>query len=404
MKHILSNQLIDCKNKDINPIEFLNNNLSNDDIGLGRPETIYLSLESEKLPIEMAQSFNSVLLLNDKLPIEVKKSYSSGVWDNKILKILTSTILGTGVGFAMMPIFNDEVEHLENYGINVHGNSTFFGISTINTFFATGITTGFFIYNYLCISKQKKEPELNRTQKIALTLCKVASFVSSLIPVGMLWNIELKDQKVEETHGFDKFISWATLTSIPLICFKTLNNFERCSKYITKESDTIELNNLGSKITVYGISSVSLIGRGIAYTYVFDNFQKQIGIDENVSLPISIIMGGMIGNITLGLSEYSNLKKLFKNNIDGSNYKQLFLGISSALEGGWFALPVVSQGLDACNSWNALLKGAIFTPFFLSHMNSESLHLYHSILPEIQVLEEQNDINIDLIGNNVILD
>lgn len=318
----------------------------------------------------------------------------------KKLATFASTILGTGVGLAMMPIFNEEVESLETYGIDVHSNSTFFTISTINTLIVAGISTYFYFYNYLVNYKKEESLDINKVQEIALTLCKVSCFLGSLIQVSMLWNIELNDQEIEGTHGFDQFIAWATVTSLPLIIFKTLSNFENLHNYITSESDNVELNNLGSKIAVYGISSISLIGRGISLTNIFNELQKQIDIDETVSLPLSIIFGGIVGNITLGLAEYSNLKKLFTHT-DEVNCKKLILGLSSLLEGGWFALPIVSQGLDATKDWNALLKGVIFTPLFLSHMNSESSHLYHSILPETQILEDQNN-EILIVGDNLI--
>jgi hypothetical protein len=340
-------------------------------------------------------SLNHTLLVNpsgqEELQQEINLNIPKKTCSKKWL-IFGSTILGAGVGLAMMPIFNEEVEHLENYGIDVHSNSTFFAISTINTLIVAGVSTGFYFYNYLFNSKEE-EPELNKIQKGALTLCKVGSFIGSLIPVGLLWNIELKDQKVEGTHGFDQFIAWATFTSLPLIFFKTLYNFEEVSKYIMGKSETADLSNLGSKITVYGLSGISLIGRGISLTYIFNEFQKQIGIDENVSLPISIITGGVVGNIMFGLSEYSSLKKLFTHT-DNLNCKKLTLGISSALEGGWFALPIVSQGLEAIKDWNTLLKGAIFTPFFLSNMNYESSHLYNSILPEHNYKEQHNDVQL----------
>jgi hypothetical protein len=326
--------------------------------------------------------------LQQEINLNIPKKTCSKKW-----LIFGSTILGAGVGLAMMPIFNEEVEHLENYGIDVHSNSTFFAISTINTLIVAGVSTGFYFYNYLFNSKKEEEPELNKIQKGALALCKVGSFVGSLIPVGMLWNIELKDQKIEGTHGFDQFIAWATFTSLPLIFFKTFNNFEQVSKYIIGKSETADLSNLGSKITVYGLSGISVISRGISLTYILNEFQKQIGIDQNVSLPISIITGGIVGNITLGLSEYSSLKKLFTHT-DKLNCKKLTLGISSALEGGWFALPIISQGLEATKDWNTLLKGAIFSPFFLSLMNSESSHLYNSILPEHNQEEQHNDVQL----------
>ena len=357
----------------------------------------------EKENIQRLSLDNKLLVNHSFEPEELQQEINLNIPEvsffskhKKKLFLFASTILGTGVGLAMMPIFNEEVEHLESYGIDVHGNSTFFTISTINTLIVAGVSTGYYFYNYIFNSKKEEESELNKIQKGALALCKVGGFVGSLIPVGMLWNIELNDQKVEGTHGFDQFIAWATFTSLPLIFFKTLNNFEQVSKYIMGKSDNTDLTNLGSKITVYGISSISLIGRGISLTNIFNELQKQIGIDQNVSLPISIIAGGIIGNITLGLSEYSSLKKLFTHT-DKLNCKKLTLGISSALEGGWFALPIVSQGLEATKDWNTLLKGAIFAPFFLSHMNSESSHLYHSILPETQALEEPNN-EIQLLG------
>lgn len=348
-----------------------------------------------RLPVNPSEQAEE---LQQEINLNIPKKTCSKKW-----LILGSTILGTGVGLAMMPIFNEEVEHLENYGIDVHGNSTFFTISAINTLIVAGVSTGFYFYNYIFNSKKEEELELNKIQKGALALCKVGGFVGSLIPVGMLWNIELNDQKIEGTHGFDQFIAWATFTSLPLIFFKTLNNFEQVSKYIMGKSDNTDLPNLGSKITVYGLSGISLISRGISLTYIFNEFQKQLGADESISLPISIITGGVIGNITLGLSEYSNLKKLFKNNIDGSNYKQLLLGISSALEGGWFSLPLITQGLEATKDWNALLKGAIFAPFFLSHMNSESSHLYHSILPENNHTEQHADNQLALMGEEQVV-
>jgi hypothetical protein len=128
--------------------------------------------------------------LQQEINLNIPKKTCSKKW-----LIFGSTILGAGVGLAMMPIFNEEVEHLENYGIDVHSNSTFFAISTINTLIVAGVSTGFYFYNYLFNSKKEEEPELNKIQKGALALCKVGSFVGSLIPVGMLWNIELKDQK-----------------------------------------------------------------------------------------------------------------------------------------------------------------------------------------------------------------
>jgi hypothetical protein len=157
-------------------------------------------------------------LVVKKTPQETTCSQST----YKTWLILGSTILGAGVGLAMMPIFNKEVRNLENYGINVHENDASFAISTINTLFIAGCSAGFYFYNYFFNHKEEaKQEEPNKCKTALLTLCKVGSIASALIPVSMLWNVELNNQKVKETHGFDQFIAWATFTSVPLLIFIT---------------------------------------------------------------------------------------------------------------------------------------------------------------------------------------
>lgn len=341
-----------------------------------------LSIKSEKKTISNI-SFN----------ISIDNSYCNKKW-----LILGSTILGAGVGLAMMPIYNKEVKNLENYGINVHNNSISFAISTVNTLVVAGISAGFYFYNYFFNYQQTKQEKVTKNQEIALNIGKSISVISSLIPVAMLWNIELNDQKIEGTSGFDQFIAWATFTSLPLAFLKTINNYNSIKNFLINkpdQSNNTELTNLGSKITVYGISGISLIGRGISLTNIFNEFQKQIGVDQDFNLPISIIAGGIIGNVALASSEYSNLKKLFLNTSE-LTCKKLILGVISALEGGWFTIPILSQGLEVTENWNNLLKSLIFFPFFISHMNTEASHLYNSITPEITLqIEEINEINLN---------
>ena len=308
--------------------------------------------------------------------------------------LLTSTILGVGVGLAMMPIFNEEVEHLENYGINVHDNTTFFAISTINTLIIMGYCAGLAMYKYLSGTKRVESKDFSREQKLALKLAETGCVLKALIPVGLLWDIELHNQEVQGTKGFDQFIAWATFTSLPLIIFNSLNNFKQIDKFVANKSEDIELNTLGSKLVTYGISSISSVGRGVSFTYILDNLFTQLGFKQTTSLPVAIITGGIIGNVIGGLNEYSQLKKLFKVTDNNISNKELALGTLAAIEGGWFTLPLISEGLENTKNWNPLLKGAIFSSFFLSHANLEASHIYHSLLPQHQQEEQYDEVQL----------
>lgn len=313
--------------------------------------------------------------------------------------ILGSTILGAGVGLAMMPIFNREVKNLENYGINVHESNTSFAISTINTLIIAGCSTGFYLYNYFINYQEKtKQEEPNKAKTCVLTLCKIGSVVSALIPVSMLWNVELDNQKVEGTHGFDQFVAWAAFTSVPLLIFKTSYTYNKVSKYVIAKFDNSnntngqEISSLGGKLIVYGISGISLIGRGIALTHIFDQLMEKFNIEENISLPVSIVTGGILGNLIFALNEYSSLKKLFINNDCNITKTQLTTGLVSAFEGSWFALPFISQGMEATKEWNSFLKGALFSSVFCSKAATESTRIYRSIFPECN--EEPNNLTL----------
>ncbi len=43
-----------------------------------------------------------------------------------------------------------------------------------------------------------------------------------------------------------------------------------------------------------------------------------------------------------------------------------------------FALPTISIGLNATKSWNALLRGCLFAPFFVSRTNLEATNIYNA--------------------------
>ncbi len=315
---------------------------------------------------------------------------------------ITSIVTGLGVGLAMMPIFNQEVKNLDEYNIDVHDNDTSFAISTINTLIVSTVTSALFMYKYLTSKQGDIDIEITKKTNLLLNAGKAASVLSALIPVGLLWDVELKDREIEETEGFDQFIAWATFTTAPLLMYKTLNTYHEIEHFLLHKN-TFSINNelelsVGGKISLYGIIALSAIARGVSFTYLLNELQKRTDIEENIGLPLSIIAGGILANIIKGVSEYSDLRKLFKTQPSKLNWKKITLGFVSAVEGGWFALPLVTKGLQATKDWNELVKGALFVPFFLSHMNSEAGEIYKSFLSVTEKVTHEESKIQELLG------
>lgn|SRR5574343_49311 len=319
---------------------------------------------------------------------------------------ITSIVTGLGVGLAMMPIFNQEVKNLDEYDIDIHDNDTSFALSTVNTLIVTTVTSALFMYKYLTSKQGSEDIEISKKTSLLLNAGKAASVMSALIPVGLLWNVELKDRKVQETEGFDQFIAWATFTTFPLLMYKSLNTYHEIEHFLLHQdsfSNTEELElSVGGKMSVYGITALSSIARGISFTYLLNELQEKIDIEENIGLPLAIITGGILANIINGVSEYSDLRTLFKTQPSKLNWKKITLGFVSAVEGGWFALPLITKGMQATKDWNELTKGALFVPFFLSHMNTEAAEIYKSLNPAKETGQEEHEESRvqELIGDN----
>jgi hypothetical protein len=309
-----------------------------------------------------------------------------------------SAFIGLGVGMAMMPIFNEEVEHLDRYGIDVHENSSLFTISTLNTLFLMSSYAAFFLYKFFSHS-DNEEHELTEFQTKSLVACKALAGAASIAPLVMLWNIEFDNQEVEGTSGFDQFMAWAAISSIPLIIFKALGNYEETSEFVKHELvNAHELNSLGSKIAVYGIDSIALVARCITYMHLTNELLENIGLHKEASLALSIITSGVISNAVVAVNEHSKLKKLFLPHKEHIGAKEVALGVFSAAEGCWFALPLVSAGLEATDGWNPLLRGGLFVPMFISHANLEANGIFNALMPT-HTHHEQEELQMSLLGD-----
>jgi len=333
-------------------------------------------------------------------------------WLNKTnFKYFVSGVVGLGSGLALMPIFNKELFSLKEFGIDVHANKTIFAISTINTMFIITPTTTISFYKF--INENKKYEETSK-QKILFKLGVLLTIFPAMFQVSQLWNVELHDQKISESSGFDEYIAWATCTTTPLLANIIVKNIKSLKTFMFEPKQNYELDSLGSKIFVYSTTCLSIIGRSIAYTHAIKEFFTNLGLDENFSLSLGIIFGGLIGSSFNGAIEYNVTKKLFSENHNNLSAKELTLGILCVLQGGWFSLPTISDGLDAVKDWQSFIQAAIFLPTFLTKTIHESNSLYESLQLKKQnevILVEPNIENnfiqedtINLVGNNIFLE
>lgn len=328
-------------------------------------------------------NINENININKILTDESKKSYC----DYSILKRLTiSSLVATGTGLAMMPVFNNLVKNSDQFGIDIHNNKIVFDISTANTFIISSVSS--FVTLNEFIKKHQQQKLDNDSLKIALS--KTCASFSLILPLGLLWVTEIDNQKVTESSGFDQFIAWATFTTLPLIVSQTLESITNVNKVLeAKNLEMINLNDnevvnpisIGSKIVIYGLATTSIIGRSIAFTEICKALSLASGVSEEVALGVGIALGGILTSSGVSVLEYNNVKILFETPSGNYTLKKAVLGTVALAEGVWFTLPLVSLGLSATNSygWDSLIKGALFIPLLASHSVLESTRIYDNV-------------------------
>jgi hypothetical protein len=350
--------------------------LSADDI-LSRNVNRTLKLSHISNVGNISEASSIALIEQNSHDQEELPQHNSGI--NKKL-LFTSSLCGIGVGLAMMPIFNNEIWNLENYGIHIHEYEAAFIVSTINTLLVTSACSILSLYHYFNTTHEVEE--LTSSQKTALNVGKVGAVASSILPVALLWNIELHDQQVSESSGFDKFVAWAVFTTIPLLILKIVEAYEAMSKVIKGEYDNINLDSIGSKLVTYGTAVLSATARGIAFSAATEELANNIGFDEDTSKVLGILIGGILGSVVSGITEHMSVKSLFKTTEGNFSKREIATCMLSAAEGMWFALPTVSVGLNATKSWNPLLRGGVFAPFFVSKAVTEATSMYNALTPK----------------------
>jgi hypothetical protein len=325
-----------------------------------------------------------------------------------IAKLAISGAVGAGSALAIMPIMNYNVKQLEEFDIDVHGKENFFIISTLNTLLLLTICNSLGTYKYITHRNAiNAEPHIELDheptrsdvfKKFLYNLGGVASVIVTLQPLILLWDIERENKQVtNDNTTFDEFTAWATFTTIPLVVYKLLENYGNYTKTIDSyKTRDIEIDSFGAKAFINSTTALSLVGRGIALTHLYDSLLKQTGMNEEASLGLSIALGGVVTNFAQSTLEYGHVQSLFEKQIGHTSCKNKILGFFTSVEGGWFALPLIAQGLNAVGDLNSLLKMLVFLPTFISKMVYEM----HNFYDTFQTFEKPNYIQqIDVINN-----
>lgn len=285
-------------------------------------------------------------------------------------KLFMSGIIGIGTGLAMMPIFNKEVKELSVYGIDVHDYKTAFIASTLNTLLLTSSVNTVNLYNHFI--EDIHHQQLTNIQKVVSNLTKIGGVVSSIIPISMMWNIELHDQKVDQSKGFDKFITWAIVGTIPLLILK----FVECYEMMDKLSKNNVLDSTGDKLITYTTTALSAVARGISFSVITSEIAKNMGFEDKTADNMGVLIGGILVNVIEAVNQHFNIKTMFEKRTNPMSSKEFAAGLFSAVEGLWFALPTVTVGLNYTSTWNPLLRGILFVPYLISKTTSEALNIY----------------------------
>lgn len=208
-----------------------------------------------------------------------------------------------------------------------------------------------------------------------------------------MWKIELNNQKISESSGFDQFMIWAIICTIPLLLYRTLKAYKSIEKRITNEVSTaFQLDSLGSKIFTIGTASLAEIARFIIYTYSVADLGKKAGLDENWSQIVGIVFGGLIASFVIGMMELSALKSLFQKQEESPTLKKTIIASACTLEAAWFSLPLISTGANALKDWNIFLQSGLLGTLFVSHTANEGCTMYNNIMHKKDIRPENNRI------------
>lgn len=139
----------------------------------------------------------------------------------------------------------------------------------------------------------------------------IFNIAEAMVRLSMLVGIELSNQEVAGSDGFDIYMAWATAYGGAYIALRIIeNNFFQLGDNNTLITLANSEISCCSKILVDAITLFSLIGRGAAYTAFENKFLQGLGVSEDVALPLSIIIGGIATNGLIGYINNGHMKAL----------------------------------------------------------------------------------------------
>lgn len=287
-----------------------------------------------------------------------------------------SLITGAGVGLGMMPIFNFFLKKSPLFGVDLHGNEIVFAVSTANTFMVYGFSSSNQMYQFLSDNHERLF-DISSSKKIGMVAAKIGASFSVVFPIALLWHIELSNQKVAGSEGFDQFMAWASVATLPILTDKILTSCNAVNNVFSGKE--ITLTSIGSKGFTYGTSLLGTAGRIASYSAVGYQLGTDMGLPANEALVFSIVFAGLVGSSGVTLFEYQKLKSIFTENNGPLTAKKSLIAAISLLEGAWLSFPLTSVGIEVMANLNLTVKIALLAPMFISHTITESQILYNTI-------------------------
>lgn len=292
----------------------------------------------------------------------------------KLVRLAVSGLVGIGTGLAMLPIFDEEINELEDAGVNIDKYNIASITISINTLLLFSSVATISLYHYM--KEDNHNTKVSDLSKVALEVGKVAAMCSTILPVSQLWATEIENQEITGQEGFNEFIAWAALTTVPLCIFRGIESYDYLRDFVLNKLDVIKLETVGSKLFVYMPTTLSAAGRFIAYSASAEYLGTEIGLSKEFSIGMGVLIGGIAGSTVIGIGEHNSLKYLFSEREKPLSIKQKIGATVCTVEGILLTLPLVTTGMEAVESWSPYLKMALFSPLFISHSIYEARGIY----------------------------
>jgi len=249
-----------------------------------------------------------------------------------------------GVGVGMMPIFNDDIRALDDEAspvqIHVHASQALFVLSTLNTLVTYTTMSAWQIIKAL--SSEALPRDLPTWQSAALRTGKLFSICSSILPISLLWNIELNNQTKSNSSGIDKFTCWAMAGSCALFFAKTLTTNYNITNFILSRFPSKQ--NIPQLLLTGATILTSMPARYGSYLYCLR------------SLPIGVNYIGAIGATAVtAISDFNGMRSVIRQDSEPTTARHILLPVVVA-QSIWFSLPKAIVSYTATTSWNSTFR------------------------------------------------